>query len=75
MLPARYHAQVVIAATFVLALLLAVYPLPLSWRWWRPEFVVMVAIYWIFTLPLRTSLILLILLGLFQDLLEGVPLY
>lgn len=70
----QHHVYIIITATFLVALVLAVYPLPLDWRWWRPEFVVLVAIYWIFTIPLRTSLVLLCILGLFQDLLEGVPL-
>lgn len=73
MLPQQYQLYLVVTATFLLALCFAVYPLPLDLRWWRPEFVVMVAIYWVFTLPLRTSLLLLCVLGLFQDLLEGVP--
>lgn len=69
----KTQSYLLIGATFFIALLLAVYPLPLEWRWWRPEFVVLVTIYWIFTIPLGTSLVLLCLLGIFQDLLEGVP--
>lgn len=64
----------VIASTFLVAMLLSVYPLPIGWRWWRPEFVLMVAIYWIFAQPLRISLVALCLLGVFQDVLEGTPL-
>lgn len=60
-------------ASFFLALLLSVYPLPMEYRWWRPEFVLIVAIYWIIAMPFTISLLALCALGLFQDLLEGVP--
>jgi rod shape-determining protein MreD len=59
--------------TLVLAMLLSVYPLPLALRWWRPEFVLMMVIYWIYTAPVRTSLLGLCVLGFFLDVLEGVP--
>jgi rod shape-determining protein MreD len=64
----------VIAGTFLVALLLAVYPLPTILRWWRPEFVLLVAIYWISVFPLSMSLVFLCGVGLFQDLLEAAPL-
>lgn len=63
----------IMAMTFFIALMLSVYPLPMDMRWWRPEFVLVVAIYWIFFMPLTVSFTLLCMLGLFQDLLEGVP--
>ncbi len=63
----------IIAFSFLLALVLSVYPLPMDFRWWRPEFVLVVAIYWIFFMPLTVSFLFLSALGLFQDLLEGVP--
>lgn len=63
----------IIAFSFLLALVLSVYPLPMDIRWWRPEFVLVVAIYWIFFMPLTVSFLFLSALGLFQDLLEGVP--
>lgn len=58
----------------IVALMLSVYPLPLEWRWWRPEFVLLVVLYWAFTLPDHTSLTLVFALGLIQDLLAGTPL-
>lgn len=73
MLSQRSTLYLVMLGTFALAMLLSIYPLPLAWRWWRPEFVLMIAIYWIFILPLNTSLVALCVLGLFQDLLEGTP--
>jgi len=62
-----------IALSFTVALILSVFPLPMAMRWWRPEFVLLVAIYWIFFMPQSLSLVMLCVLGLFQDLLEGVP--
>jgi rod shape-determining protein MreD len=62
-----------ICSSFLVALLLSVYPLPMECRWWRPEFVLMVAIYWVVVLPFNISLTALCALGLFQDLLEATP--
>lgn len=67
------NLYLVIALSVLVALILSVYPLPMGMRWWRPEFVLVVAIYWMFFMPLTVSFLLLCALGLFQDLLEGVP--
>jgi rod shape-determining protein MreD len=69
-----FNFYLLLFASFFLALLLSVYPLPMEYRWWRPEFVLMVAIYWIIAMPFNINLLALCALGLFQDLLEGVPL-
>lgn len=69
----QLNLYLTVAFSFLVALVLSVYPLPMDMRWWRPEFVLVVAIYWIFFMPLTVSFTLLCLLGLFQDLLEGVP--
>ena len=74
MIPQHWNGHLAILASFIVAFLLAVYPLPLEWRWWRPEFVLLVAIYWISVFPLTISLFFLCFLGLYQDVLEGVPL-
>lgn len=68
-----FNLYLVMALSFLLALVLSVYPLPMDMRWWRPEFVLVVAIYWMFFMPLTVSFLFLCALGLFQDLLEGVP--
>jgi rod shape-determining protein MreD len=73
MLSPQLNLYFIIALSFLVALVLSVYPLPMDMRWWRPEFVLVVAIYWIFFMPLTVSFTLLCALGLFQDLLEGVP--
>lgn len=68
------HNRWLIVASLLLAMLLAIYPLPLDWRWWRPEFVLLLIIYWVLVLPENMSLTLFWLLGLTQDLIEGAPL-
>lgn len=73
MIPQQWNVYLVIVASFLVAFLLAIYPLPLEWRWWRPEFVLLVAIYWLGVFPLTFSLFFLAFVGLFQDLLEGAP--
>lgn len=70
----RLPLYILIAVSLFIALLLDVYPLPFEYRIFRPQFTVMVAIYWIYILPQSTSMTLLFLLGLFQDLLCGSPL-
>ncbi len=69
----RLNLYAAVGISFLMALVLSVYPLPMDWRWWRPEFVLVVAIYWVFFMPLTVSFSFLCALGLFQDLLEGVP--
>lgn len=64
----------VVGLSIAIALLLAIFPLPLDWQWWRPEFVLLVVIYWVITINTNISLLGLCLLGLFQDVLESVPL-
>jgi rod shape-determining protein MreD len=67
------NLYILLVSSFLIALLLSIYPLPMECRWWRPEFVLMVAVYWIIAFPFNISLVALCLLGLFQDLLEAVP--
>lgn len=69
----RTTYYLVILASLTLALLLSVYPLSPALRWWRPEFVLMIVIYWIYLLPIQTSFLALCVLGLFQDALESAP--
>lgn len=69
----RNTLYILMFVTFAVALLLSVYPLPHALRWWRPEFVLMIVIYWIYVLPQNTSLLALCALGLFQDVLESTP--
>jgi rod shape-determining protein MreD len=64
----------VIAATFIVALILSVFPLPIWAQWGRPEWVVIVLIYWVLALPERIGIGIAWLLGIVLDILEGTPL-
>lgn len=61
----------VILISFLVAFVLAVYPLPQTLRWARPEWVTLVLIYWVIALPHRVGLITGFTVGLMLDLLEG----
>lgn len=61
----------IILLTFIVALLLAVYPLPPSLQWARPEFVALVLIYWVIALPQRVGIVLAFAIGLVLDVVEG----
>jgi rod shape-determining protein MreD len=65
------HGTWVIVLSFIVAFLLAIYPLPPSVLWARPEWVVLVLIYWVIALPQRIGILVSFLVGLFLDLLEG----
>lgn len=73
MAASRLTFWTLLGVSFLLALILSVFPLPYALRWWRPEFVLVVVIYWMLLMPLSISLVSICLLGLFQDLLESVP--
>ena len=64
----------IIAATFFLALFLAVLPLPEWAAAWRPAWVAMVLVYWCMTLPERVGVGTGWLIGLLLDALHGTPL-
>lgn len=60
----------VILASFVIAFMLTILPLP-SWAaWLRPEWVVLTLLYWVIALPHRIGLGIAWLLGLFLDALQ-----
>jgi len=60
----------IIGGSFAVALALAVFPLPDSWAWFRPQFVVLLVIYWIMALPHRVGIGMAWLAGLAQDIVE-----
>jgi rod shape-determining protein MreD len=64
----------VIVASFMVAFLLAVFPLPASIMWARPDWVALVLIYWVIALPQRFGIVLSFSVGLLQDVLEGAML-
>jgi len=61
----------VITLTFVLALLLTVFPVADWARAYRPEFVTMVLIYWCMALPRRVNIGIAWIMGLLVDVLTG----
>lgn len=61
----------IVVAGSVLALLIAVWPLPGWALWLRPEVVVMLVVYWIITHPFRIGMIYAWLMGCLLDLLTG----
>lgn len=67
----RSHATWVIALSFVLAGCLAMLPMPQWLVSFRPEWVVVVLIYWVMALPHRVGLGFAWVVGFFLDVLEG----
>ena len=61
----------IIGLSFVVAFVLAVYPLPQGMQWARPEWVTLVLIYWVIALPQRVGMVVSFSVGLILDLLEG----
>ena len=67
----RHHGGSVIFITLLVALLLTNLPLPDSLRFARPDWVLLVLIYWTMALPHRVGVGIAWLLGLFTDVLTG----
>lgn len=70
----RSHNRWVIVLCFLLAVLLAVFPIGFEWRWLRPEFVAVVVIYWVMNLPQQLGAGMAFMAGFFQDIIEGAVL-
>lgn len=64
----------IILATFLIGLMLSQMPLPQVAEWYRPEWVVMIMIYWAMALPERVGLGTAAVVGLGLDLIQGSPL-
>ena len=71
---AKLSLFVLVVVSVLLALLLDVYPLPLEYRLLRPQFTLLIVIYWIFILPQSASLLAVLILGILQDMIMGTPL-
>ncbi len=61
----------VITISFVLALLLEIIPISSLANWIRPEWVLLVLIYWVMMLPDKVGVSIAFILGLFMDLIKG----
>lgn len=68
--PQRTHPLTVIVISLVIALMLSVFPLPLSWAWFRPAFVALVVIYWAIVFPQHFGVGAAWIVGLIQDVVE-----
>jgi len=62
---------VVIYLSLLVALMLSALPLPEDLQWWRPEWVLLVLLYWIVALPTRVGLGTAWILGILLDVLGG----
>jgi rod shape-determining protein MreD len=67
----KAHNRLVIWLSFLLALLLMIFPLPQEAAWFRPEFVPMLVVYWTLVMPQQSSMLFIWVLGCSQDMLEG----
>jgi rod shape-determining protein MreD len=66
--------RALIGFSFLIAFILMVIPIEFEWRWFRPEFIVLLVIYWSMFAPQYFGLIAAWSMGLIQDLLEFSPL-
>lgn len=67
----RHHGGIVIVVTLLIAMMLTITPLPDSVRIFRPDWTLLVLIYWSLALPLRIGVGIGWLVGIFQDVLTG----
>ncbi|MFK8043636.1 rod shape-determining protein MreD [Congregibacter sp.] len=70
----RVTAYWVIVASLLCAAVLAVMPLTRSLLWWRPEWILLVLLYWTIALPHRVGLVTALVVGLLVDVMEGAVL-
>lgn len=68
---ARSRGTWFILCTLLLAAVLGTVPLPQWLEIWRPEWIVLVVVYWVIALPHRVGLLSAWLTGFFIDVLEG----
>lgn len=67
-----YHGLWVIVVSVVLGMLAAIYPLPDSLAWGRPDWLLLVLMFWLLAVPEYLGIVLCWLCGLVQDILLGV---
>lgn len=66
-----YKTYFFIGLSLLIAMILSILPLP-SWAaWFRPQWLILVSIFWIISLPHQLGLITMWLIGLLNDALQG----
>lgn len=65
------HSRVVLVFTLLVALIANIMPLPLSIDTFRPDWVLLVVLYWSIALPLRVNVLTAWIVGLLLDVLLG----
>ncbi|PCJ47833.1 MAG: rod shape-determining protein MreD [Gammaproteobacteria bacterium] len=65
------NASYVIIISFVIATVMMLFPLPDFLIWWRPNWLLMVFIYWIIALPHRIGIVTGWMLGIISDVTLG----
>ena len=68
------HGYWVILLSFLVAVILALVPLPVWSLWARPEWLALVLVYWTIALPHRVGIFTGLFLGVMMDVLEGAVL-
>lgn len=64
----------VIVCSLLVAAVLAVLPLDRGIAWWRPEWMLLVLVYWTIALPHRVGLVTALAVGFLVDVMEGAAL-
>lgn len=70
----RYYSSWSMVLSFLCAFMLTIFPWPLGLRWLQPSWVLLVLMYWLIIAPYRLGVITAFLIGIFVDVLTGVPL-
>ena len=70
----KAHATWVIHLSLLIALLFVLLPIPMDWRFLRPDIAALVLFYWALALPHRVGVATAFALGMGLDLIEGAPL-
>lgn len=65
------HARWVIWFSLLIALIVYVLPLPFDWRWYRPEWPLLVLFYWALAIPHRVGIFSASLTGFSLDMIHG----
>lgn len=63
----------VILLSLLVAAIFTVVPVDRALAWWRPEWFLLVLVYWAIALPHRVGLLTALVVGLLVDVIEGAP--